>query len=106
MIEKVNEILAEESAKMTGYRNTGNGFVKYDKQVSAIFAISKKLQMKRARLFNYILKSFTDAELKDRLTEKELKYHNLTAVFQLLDITQKSHVIKRLDAMKRKLNIK
>jgi len=101
MIDKINEILADESAKMVGFKDTGNGFVQYDKQVSTIHAISKKLNWKRAKLFNYILKSFNDDELKTRLTEKEIKYHNLSAVYKLLDVSQKRLIIQRMDLMKK-----
>ncbi len=104
MLEKVNEILADESAKMAGFKDTGNGFVRYDKQVSTIHAISKKMNWKRAKLFNYILKSFKDDELKNRLTEKEIKYHNLSAVYKLLDVSQKRLIIQRMDLMKNKYN--
>lgn len=104
MLDKVNEILADESAKMVGFKDTGNGFVQYDKQVSTIHIISLKLKWKRSRLFHYILKCFNDDELKNRLTEKEIKYHNLSAVYKLLDVSQKRLIIQRMDLMKKKYN--
>lgn len=102
MIEKVQEILAEESEKMTGFIYTGNGYVQFDKQIKAIHAIKNKLRWKRKTLFIYILKCFEDDELKNRLTPKEIRYHNLSAVYTLLDTKQKSLIIKRMDLMKKK----
>lgn len=102
MIDKVREILDGEASKMVGFKNTGNGFILYDKQVAAITALKYKLKYSRAHLFNFILKLFPG--LKDRLTAQEIKYYKVSALYKLLDASEKSMIIKKMDLIKKNKN--
>jgi hypothetical protein len=100
-----NEILTEAQQILDAERSrdikfTGNGFQYVDRQIRAIIRVAKyKLRWKRSSIFSYILESCP--ELRERLNVHEIKHSKTSALFQLMDSSQKSLVIKRLDQIQK-----
>ena len=102
IITEAQQILNHPPAPFKGgnLRDTGNGFRRIDKQVNAIVAIAKyKFKWRRKTLFDYILKTFPEMEV--RLSPREKKYSMTSALYQIMDGRQKSTIIKRLDQIQK-----
>jgi len=99
IINEANRILS--SSIPASFRLTENGMQRYDKQVATIYRIAKyKLKWSRKAMFGYILK--TCPYIAARLTEHELKYYSLSAVWQIADKQDKRLIIQRLDRIQKR----
>lgn len=103
IVKEANKIL--EQSGTGGMVFTGNGYQHVDKQVRTIIRVAKyKLGWKRSSLFSYILE--TCPELRERLTNQEIKHSKTSALYTLMDSKQKSLVIQRLDQIQKRNKVK
>ena len=103
MNNKAVEIIEEAKALLNPkFEDTGDGFRYTDKQIAAIVALKYKLHWPRRVLFNYICDTFPEEDFRSRLTEKERRFWNTSALYQLMTAKQKSKIIQRLDQIKKR----
>ncbi len=70
-------------------------------QVNKIVAIARyRFRWSRKALFNFILETFPD--LKDGLSERQIKFHTTSALYAAMDSTQKSKIIQRLEQIEKR----
>jgi hypothetical protein len=99
IVKEANKILEQSSTG--GMVFTGNGYQNIDKQVRTIIRIAKyKFGWSRSALFTYILQ--TCPELRERLTNREIKNSKTSALYQIMNSKQKSLVIQRLDQIQKR----